>query len=116
MANRLILQRLDKITMVRKGKATAKHPALREGAIEVVKSYEAVQPWMYDNSPTGVPNAQDETLRALLAPTTSYVEGARRMAAERGMSPESSNPAPTRKADVPSQAPSCVRFSSGRWA
>lgn len=40
MANKLVLQRLDKITMVRKGKATAKHPDLRTGVIEVVKSDE----------------------------------------------------------------------------
>jgi hypothetical protein len=38
MANRLILSRLDKITLVRKGKATAKHPDLRSGVVEVVKA------------------------------------------------------------------------------
>lgn len=38
MTQRLILDRLDRITLVRKGRATAKHPDLRSGVVEVVKA------------------------------------------------------------------------------
>jgi hypothetical protein len=41
MANRLIIHQLDRITLVRKGRATAKHPDLRAGVVEVVKAEDA---------------------------------------------------------------------------
>jgi hypothetical protein len=45
MANRLILNRIDKITLVRKGRAVAKHPHLKDGVVDVVKaSYDEVSP------------------------------------------------------------------------
>jgi hypothetical protein len=44
MANRLILSRLDKITLVTKA-ARAKHPLMKDGVIEVIKaSYDDVSP------------------------------------------------------------------------
>lgn len=39
MATRLIIKRLDRITLVKKGKGTvAKHPELRSGVVELVKA------------------------------------------------------------------------------
>lgn len=38
MPNKLIVHRLDRITLVRKGRGRAKHPELREGVVELVKA------------------------------------------------------------------------------
>ena len=38
MTNRLYIDRLDRITLVRKGRAVAKHPDLRGNVVEVVKA------------------------------------------------------------------------------
>jgi hypothetical protein len=38
VAKRLIVDELIRLTLTQKGKATAKHPLLREGVVEVVKA------------------------------------------------------------------------------
>ena len=43
MANKLYIDRLLRLTLVRKG-ATAKHPALRTGVVETVKAVETAEP------------------------------------------------------------------------
>jgi hypothetical protein len=38
MPNRLIVNKLDRLTLVSKGRSRAKHPALRDNVVEVVKA------------------------------------------------------------------------------
>jgi hypothetical protein len=38
MAKRMVIDELIRLTLTQKGKATAKHPLLREGVVEVVKA------------------------------------------------------------------------------
>lgn len=60
MPNKLVIQQLDRITLVRKGRATAKHPELREGVVEVVK---AAEDW-YENFALFIQQTEDEDIPA----------------------------------------------------
>ncbi len=44
MANRMIVQKLTRLTLVRKGKGTAKHPNMRDSVVEAVKAVEERKP------------------------------------------------------------------------
>jgi hypothetical protein len=55
VAKCLIIERLDRLTLTQKGMATAKHPLLREGVVEVVKATPEEQPIsdLYRDAVTG---------------------------------------------------------------
>lgn len=90
MANRLILNRIDRITMVRKGTAMAKHPDLRTGVVEVVKATETPRPSWYFPSPTPA----DNLLRELLHKPC---------------------PQQVKKAATTSSTPALFQYASGRY-